>query len=273
MLRYRNKGWRRGWVFSIHVIHINRSSPFFFFLSFDNFDPRRRRGGGEDPKIEEETQNQSSRTKKKPKISIICLRDNLIFRLLLFRKAYENLNSEARRKWALILLISYLVERVCSRQSRGEGKEKKGGTSQLPRITKLTPNQAVCDYFSNGRKMFISLWKKKKKKRNCIINLLFRTIPRQNRNGRRENEIIHLILLEKRENSWLTLRGTIAIIVKAKLSDVKKSWNFQVIPITVAFQLFFDKWHGGKMERIEKENSWLIIRRTITIDKGKLEIS
>ena len=172
------------------MIHINRSSPFFFFLSFDNFDPRRRRGGGEDPKIEEETQNQSSRTKKKPKISIICLRDNLIFRLLLFRKAYENLNSEARRKWALILLISYLVERVCSRQSRGEEKGRRGGDKSIIEDNEINTKPGSVRLLLERKEDVYKLMKKKKKKRNCIINLLFRTIPRQNRNGRRENEII-----------------------------------------------------------------------------------
>lgn len=153
-----------GWT-SIHVIHINRSSPFFFFLSFDNFDPRRRRGGGEDPKIEEETQNQSSRTKKKPKISIICLRDNLIFRLLLFRKAYENLNSEARRKWALILLISYLVERVCSRQSRGEEKGRRGGDKSITEDNEINTKPGSVRLLLERKEDVYKLMKKKKKEK------------------------------------------------------------------------------------------------------------
>lgn len=153
-----------GWT-SIHVIHINRSSPFFFFLSFDNFDPRRRRGGGEDPKIEEETQNQSSRTKKKPKISIICLRDNLIFRLLLFRKAYENLNSETRRKWALILLISYLVERVCSRQSRGEEKGRRGGNKSITEDNEINTKPGSVRLLLERKEDVYKLMKKKKKEK------------------------------------------------------------------------------------------------------------
>lgn len=153
-LRYRNTGW--GALRSMWFILIVRHRSFFFF--FDNFDPL----------LDDEEKIRKSKTKSKNPESVLVssIEQDLdyLFALRWFNfsplalsKSLWKFKLEARRKWALILLISYLVERVCSRQSRERGRREGARDKSITEDNEINTTQAMCDYFSNGRKMFISL--------------------------------------------------------------------------------------------------------------------
>lgn len=159
-LRYRNTGWgalRSMWF----ILIVRHRSFFFFFFSIISIPSSTTRRKSENRKRNPETQSQFSSvlswTRIEQDLDYLFALRWFNFSPLALSESLWKFKLEARRKWALILLISYLVERVCSRQSRERGRREGARDKSITEDNEINTTQAMWDYFSNGRKMFISL--------------------------------------------------------------------------------------------------------------------